>query len=358
MKKEYYISNGELYHYGIKGMKKGHRRFQNPDGSLTPAGEKRYGVGEGDSGEKKYELSTVSAPKPKQPTAISTMAARINAPKGADIKGTLSKFDYQKKQEEPKKEEPKKDPEPELMPEDWNRKNEIVPVQKTNPNDFKREDPIDIKDEPSRDEERKPQEPEERSKTSDDSNRTERNNEDELSRNGNGRGEDPGKFDNEPKKEETKQPENKQADKNKDNKDNKDNKGNKESNKTQQNNTTTETTETKGKQERDLGSDADMARATGKGLDELSNVLGSYARDAKTNRPRMDLSDKTTKQLREEIDREKAEIEYNAFFSQPTKKEKAARAVSNFLKNAGRVFTVGATALNFANQYKKWKKDK
>lgn len=33
----------ELYHHGIKGQKWGVRRFQNKDGSLTPAGEKRYG---------------------------------------------------------------------------------------------------------------------------------------------------------------------------------------------------------------------------------------------------------------------------------------------------------------------------
>ena len=33
---------GELQHHGIKGMKWGRRRFQNADGSLTPAGVKRY----------------------------------------------------------------------------------------------------------------------------------------------------------------------------------------------------------------------------------------------------------------------------------------------------------------------------
>ena len=33
--------NNELYHHGIRGMKWGVRRYQNKDGSLTPAGKKR-----------------------------------------------------------------------------------------------------------------------------------------------------------------------------------------------------------------------------------------------------------------------------------------------------------------------------
>ena len=37
-----------LMHHGIYGQKWGVRRFQNPDGSLTEAGRKRYGVGAGE----------------------------------------------------------------------------------------------------------------------------------------------------------------------------------------------------------------------------------------------------------------------------------------------------------------------
>ena len=37
----YFISDDELYHYGIKGQKWGVRRYQNKDGSLTAAGKKR-----------------------------------------------------------------------------------------------------------------------------------------------------------------------------------------------------------------------------------------------------------------------------------------------------------------------------
>lgn len=44
-----YLRMHELYHWGIKGMKWGIRRYQNPDGSLTEEGKVRYG---GDSYDK------------------------------------------------------------------------------------------------------------------------------------------------------------------------------------------------------------------------------------------------------------------------------------------------------------------
>lgn len=49
--KSYYIgsvefSSNAVVHYGVKGQKWGVRRYVNPDGTLTPEGERRYGTKE------------------------------------------------------------------------------------------------------------------------------------------------------------------------------------------------------------------------------------------------------------------------------------------------------------------------
>lgn len=49
-----YEYNLYLAHHGIKGQKWGQRRFQNEDGSLTPAGERRYAI---DSAKQEYKAA-------------------------------------------------------------------------------------------------------------------------------------------------------------------------------------------------------------------------------------------------------------------------------------------------------------
>ena len=60
--------NNELYHYGVKGMRWGVRRYQYRDGSLTPAGEKRldkYKVKELEKTVKKYQVEKLAAQQHK-----------------------------------------------------------------------------------------------------------------------------------------------------------------------------------------------------------------------------------------------------------------------------------------------------
>lgn len=57
MSKQYRID--ELVHYGVKGQKWGRRRYQNKDGSLTPAGRERYGSEE--NFDKQYDAQQKAA---------------------------------------------------------------------------------------------------------------------------------------------------------------------------------------------------------------------------------------------------------------------------------------------------------
>lgn len=61
------IVDGELYHHGIKGMKWGVRRYQNKDGSLTPAGKKRQimldAKGQRDKSKVEYKVNPTKSTK-------------------------------------------------------------------------------------------------------------------------------------------------------------------------------------------------------------------------------------------------------------------------------------------------------
>lgn len=83
--------NNFLMHHGIKGQKWGVRRFQNPDGSLTPEGRIRYGVGDA----KSLAKGVYIAAKVKEPKITRDVK---NAAKVAGAK--LHKLEHRLKTEE------------------------------------------------------------------------------------------------------------------------------------------------------------------------------------------------------------------------------------------------------------------
>ena len=80
---------GELYHHGIKGQKWGVRRFQNKDGSLTPAGRRRYD--EPNVGRKTSESVTIDGQTFKVYGRNNKQYADKVAKKAKDIGATVSR---------------------------------------------------------------------------------------------------------------------------------------------------------------------------------------------------------------------------------------------------------------------------
>ena len=90
----------ELYHWGIKGMKWGIRRFQNKDGGLTSTGRKRYSDGsDGSYGGGKTKASKTKTKTAKDMTddELRTRINRLQLEKNAlDLENQVSSLSPQK----------------------------------------------------------------------------------------------------------------------------------------------------------------------------------------------------------------------------------------------------------------------
>lgn len=82
------LLEGKLEHHGIKGMRWGVRRFQNKDGSLTPAGKKRYG---GAGAERDSTRETT------KPSSVSSGTKKLSEMTDEELRSRLARLDMEKR---------------------------------------------------------------------------------------------------------------------------------------------------------------------------------------------------------------------------------------------------------------------
>lgn len=84
------MRNKYICHWGIKGMRWGVRRFQNPDGTLTPAGKKRYSRSTSNGETERDKPSMAQKAKDKIKSKVTKENCAKAAVKGAEVVSKLA----------------------------------------------------------------------------------------------------------------------------------------------------------------------------------------------------------------------------------------------------------------------------
>lgn len=88
----------------------------------------------------------------------------------------------------------------------------------------------------------------------------------------------------------------------------------------------------------------------------LASRLKEADRKAASSKPRMDLSNMSDKEMRDRINRELLERQYNDLFAQPASVSKGRQYVSQIIDSVGTGLSIGGSALSIARAIQKLKK--